>query len=128
MNKIISSAIAVSAITVSTVFGLTLVNVLPSQAQDQANGCTGAPDLYFTDACNSHDWCYSYSEAPKASCDKVFLSDMQNTCNTLFTPNTLKHKGCLKLANTYYRVVVVSPESQRRFDKARNRSGRPSGK
>ncbi|MTJ18937.1 MULTISPECIES: phospholipase A2 [unclassified Dolichospermum] len=126
MNKIISSAIAVSAITVSTVFGLTLVNVLPAQAE--ADGCTGVPDFKFTDACNSHDTCYSYSEAPKASCDKVFLKDMQNTCNTLFTPNTLKHKGCLKLANTYYRFVVVSNESQRRFDKARNESGRPSGK
>ena len=32
MNKIISSAIAVSAITVSTVFGLTLVNVNSSKA------------------------------------------------------------------------------------------------
>lgn len=32
MNKIISSAIAVSAITVSTVFGLSLVNVNSSKA------------------------------------------------------------------------------------------------
>ncbi|MBD1211723.1 MAG: hypothetical protein H9534_03020 [Dolichospermum circinale Clear-D4] len=124
MNKIISSAIAVSAITVSTVFGSSLVNVLPAQAQ--ADGCTNAPDFYFTDACNSHDTCYSYSEAPKASCDKGFLSDMQNTCNTLFTPNTLKHKGCLTLANTYYKGVVKY--GQKRFDRARNESGRPSGK
>ncbi|GCL39351.1 hypothetical protein SR1949_44770 [Sphaerospermopsis reniformis] len=127
MNKIISSAIAVSAITVSTVFGSTLVNVLPSQAQDQADGCTNVPDFkIFTDACNSHDWCYSYSEAPKASCDKVFLSDMQNTCNTLFTPNTLKHKGCLFIADKYY--IGVVRYGQKRFDKARNESGRPSGK
>ena len=37
MNKIISSAIAVSAITVSTVFGLTLVNVNSSKANPQSN-------------------------------------------------------------------------------------------
>lgn len=42
MNKIISSAIAVSAITVSTVFGLSLVNVniLPAQAQKSSNSKT----------------------------------------------------------------------------------------
>ena len=38
MNKIISSAIAVSAITVSTVFGLTLVNVNSSKADLQSKG------------------------------------------------------------------------------------------
>jgi len=37
MNKIISSAIAVSAITVSTVFGLTLVNVNSSKALGQTS-------------------------------------------------------------------------------------------
>ncbi|MDB9466545.1 hypothetical protein PN455_15310 [Dolichospermum circinale CS-539] len=37
LNKIISSAIAVSAITVSTVFGLSLVNVNSSKANPQSN-------------------------------------------------------------------------------------------
>jgi hypothetical protein len=42
MNKIISSAIAVSAITVSTVFGSSIgnVNILPAQAQKSSNSKT----------------------------------------------------------------------------------------
>jgi hypothetical protein len=53
-------------------------------AAAQTDGCTRAPDLTFTSACNSHDICYNNVSASQESCDKAFKVDMLKSCDTSY--------------------------------------------
>ncbi|MBE9258137.1 hypothetical protein [Dolichospermum sp. LEGE 00246] len=122
MNKIISSAIAVSAITVSTVFGSSLVNlnVLPAQAQKNycgpENSRTGsfltrvgiAPwGQLFSPACQEHDECYirvdrNIPGETKTRCEEQFKTNLYSLCKSL----PLRNQGdCIGKATLMVKAV-----------------------
>lgn len=125
MNRVISSAIAVSAITISSIFGLSLVKVQPVLAQSKT-GCTYVPDkplgFPFDEACNSHDKCYDFSEVPKSSCDESFKRELLSICDQF---SGLKRRTCRGIASLY-RLGLTSTKSIELFQKARQKSGRPA--
>jgi hypothetical protein len=125
MKKFISSAIFTSVISISSIFVSSVAkadfNVSKyAQSQSQADGCTAFPDrigsVYdFTGPCNSHDWCYSYSEVSRKSCDDALLREAEASCNG--------KRSCLIAAQGLYKGLRRF--GQPFFLRARQASGRP---
>ncbi|OHY35612.1 hypothetical protein B7O87_09475 [Cylindrospermopsis raciborskii CENA303] len=123
MKKFISSAIFTSVIGISSIFVSSVAKAdfnVSQYAQSQADGCTAFPDRIrfaydFTGACNSHDWCYSYSEVSRKNCDDSLLREAEASCNG--------KRVCLKAAQVLYKGVRRF--GQPYFLRARQASGRP---
>ena len=59
-------------------------------------------DLYFGEACENHDKCYSRCRSSKADCDDRFSLDMISACSKLKGPLA---QDCLIDAVVYYAAV-----------------------
>ncbi len=58
----------------------------------------------FTQACNTHDQCYSSSGISRSTCDRNFLNDMLSVCSQGWTWNSRTY--CSAAAYTYYGSVA----------------------
>ena len=100
------------------------VSSSPAAAADTrwnyTNGCTlspdGVPGLYnFRDICNRHDVCYARfsngahlygtNEWGRATCDNIFLSEMNSYCSARFAWWDARRGTCQSAARTYYNAV-----------------------
>ncbi|MFN9435753.1 MAG: RHS repeat domain-containing protein [Planctomycetota bacterium] len=79
------------------------------------SGCGGAgaivdpvPDGIFVNACFTHDECYGTCGSSKAACDRAFLSDMKDRCDTVYEDDPLGNLFCHRWAHSHYNAVVLA--------------------
>ena len=61
----------------------------------------------FSEACRKHDACYGTCGASKTKCDKQFLKDMRDKCNS-YQPVLANPGFCKLLAYIYYQAVNMA--------------------
>ncbi len=68
---------------------------------------TMVPDGPFTKACKLHDACFRSNAMDQGRCDRDFLADMRDACNTAYpgSAKAIEHGVCEATAWTYFRAV-----------------------
>ncbi len=65
----------------------------------------------FTSACEAHDECYVFCEAPRRECDLAFYTNMTALCHDTFSLAEADLRQCLYSAFAYYAFVDRNGES-----------------
>lgn len=76
----------------------------------RGDGCTSAPELWFHEACNEHDWDYtthrdeSGNRITRLDADNRFLKNMRQASPNWFVKNTLPflYYGAVRLFGSTY--------------------------
>ena len=89
--------------------------VLPYQSSREAlDACGGryifdlmVPDIVFLEACRTHAACYRSNASDQNTCDRLFLSEMRDACETAYldADKPMKHHACRSAALTYFKAV-----------------------
>lgn len=109
-NLILFGVVAV--LTLLSMMPLTTA-VQPAAAQT-SNGCGPqgfggiVPDLWFTPACDRHDYCYGTCGSNRATCDRRFYDDMKAICAKR---SWWTRSSCYAAAWTYYQAVKTFGQS-----------------
>lgn len=74
------------------------------------------PDLWFTEACDIHDRCYTTCGASKEQCDRQFRRNMQSRCLRSTSPQVLA--PCLIAAEAFAFGVRENEDARTAFNKS----------
>lgn len=83
-------------------------------AREELDACGGrelldaaVPDGPFLEACRTHDACYRSDAYDQGVCDRMFLTEMRDGCETAYPDmaQPLKHHACRTVALAYFKAV-----------------------